>query len=74
MTELDRFDQNARNRGVLIDTNLLVLLIVGLVNPLRIARFKRTSHYNFADWDLLTGILERSVFYSAHLCRGQHVD
>jgi rRNA-processing protein FCF1 len=59
MTDLDRFDQNARSKGVLVDTNLLVLLVVGSVNRDRIPRFKRTSSYTPADWDLLTGILEQ---------------
>ena len=59
MTDFDRFDRNARSRGVLIDTNLLVLLVVGSVNRDRIPRFKRTSKYTPADWDLLTEILEQ---------------
>lgn len=59
MTELDQFDQSARSRGVLVDTNLLVLLVVGFVNRDRIPRYKRTSGYNAADWDLLAGMFER---------------
>ena len=59
MTDLDDFSRNARENGLLIDTNLLVLLIVGLVNRDRISRFKRTTSYSSADWDLLSGILER---------------
>ena len=59
MTDLDDFDRNARANGLLIDTNLLVLLIVGSVNRDRISRFKRTTDYSSADWDLLTGILEQ---------------
>ena len=59
MTDAEQFDQNARSRGVLIDTNLFVLLIVGLVNRERIPRFKRTSHYTPEDWDLLVGLIEQ---------------
>ena len=59
MTDLDDFSQNARKNGLLIDTNLLVLLIVGFVNRDRICRFKRTTAYSSANWDLLTGILEQ---------------
>jgi len=59
MTDLDDFDRNARANGLLIDTNLLVLLIVGSVNRDRISRFKRTTGYSSADWDLLIGILEQ---------------
>ena len=59
MTDLERFEQNARSNGVLLDTNLLVSLVVGSVNRDRIAQFKRTTGYKPADWDLLTGIVER---------------
>ena len=59
MADLDDFDRNARANGLLLDTNLLVLLIVGSVNRDRIARFKRTTDYSSADWDLLTGMLEQ---------------
>jgi predicted nucleic acid-binding protein len=58
MTDAERFDQNARTSGVLIDTNLFVLLIVGLVNRDRISAFKRTSNFTPADWDLLVGLIE----------------
>lgn len=53
------FDRNARSNGLLVDTNLLVLLIVGSVNRDRVSRFKRTTDYSPADWDLLIGILEQ---------------
>lgn len=59
MTDLHDFDRNARAKGLLIDTNLLVLLIVGSVNRDRISRFKRTTGYSSADWDLLIGMLEQ---------------
>jgi predicted nucleic acid-binding protein len=59
MTDFADFDRNARRNGVLVDTNLLVLLIVGSVNRERVSQFKRTSDYSSADWDLLTGILEQ---------------
>ncbi|MEQ1946792.1 MAG: hypothetical protein ABL995_06375 [Bryobacteraceae bacterium] len=44
--------------GVLIDTNLLVLLVVGLVNPRRIEAFKRTRQYTAADFRLLNAALD----------------
>jgi len=59
MTDLDDFDRNAQQKGLLVDTNLLVLLIVGSVNRDRISRFKRTTGYSPADWDLLIGTLEQ---------------
>jgi len=57
MVEWVPFLQNARINGILIDSNLLVLLIVGAVNRERIARFKRTSKYTSSDYDLLLGLL-----------------
>jgi hypothetical protein len=39
--------------GLLVDTNLLVLLTVGTVNRNRIDTFKRTRQYSQADYDLL---------------------
>ncbi|MFN3326862.1 MAG: hypothetical protein ACK5AZ_25495 [Bryobacteraceae bacterium] len=59
MSDFESFDRNARINGVLVDTNLLVLLVVGSVDRERVSRFKRTSDYSSADWDLLTGILEQ---------------
>ena len=59
MTAFEAFDRNARINGILVDTNLLVLLIVGSVNRERVSQFKRTADYSPADWDLLIGILEQ---------------
>jgi predicted nucleic acid-binding protein len=44
-------------RGLLVDTNLLVLWAVGAVNRDRIGTFKRTSQYTEADYDLLLRLL-----------------
>lgn len=42
-----------------LDTNLLVLLIVGSVNPDRIATFKRTRRYSPEDYELLVEYVEQ---------------
>jgi predicted nucleic acid-binding protein len=47
----------APGTGLLVDTNLLVLLTVGMVSRARIERFKRTSKYTGFDYDLLTRVL-----------------
>ena len=47
-------------KGVLIDTNLLVLLAVGIYKRGRIATFKRTRQYTLDDFDLILGLF--SVF------------
>jgi len=57
MTDWERFRENSRSRGVLVDTNLLVLLMVGSVNRRRIEQFKRTRTYTAADYDLLIAVL-----------------
>ncbi|MCL4844245.1 MAG: hypothetical protein KJZ79_20500 [Bryobacteraceae bacterium] len=44
---------------LLVDSNLLVLYVVGTVNPDRIATFKRTSRYNVQHFRFLSGILEK---------------
>ena len=43
--------------GLLVDTNLLVLIAVGGVNRNRIETFKRTSRYTKADYDYLLRVL-----------------
>lgn len=43
--------------ALLVDTNLLVLLVVGSVNPDRIETFKRTRRYSRSDFDLLERVL-----------------
>ncbi len=44
--------------GLLIDTNLLVLFVVGSVNRNRIQNFKRTRKYSKGDFDLLLRIIQ----------------
>lgn len=43
--------------GLLIDTNLLVLFVVGSVNQNRIENFKRTRSYGKTDYHLLCRVL-----------------
>jgi rRNA-processing protein FCF1 len=46
-----------RHKGLLIDTNVLLLYIVGLVNRSRIEKFKRTQKFTPKDFDRLNEIL-----------------
>lgn len=48
-----------RSRGALIDTNLMVLLIVGYYNVQRISRFKRTVSYTISDFNLVSELAAR---------------
>jgi rRNA-processing protein FCF1 len=54
---------------LLVDTNLLVLFIVGTVNRNRIETFKRTSKYTRQDYDLLVRVLDsfKQLYTVAHV-------
>lgn len=41
------------NKGLLIDTNLLLVYIVGLVDPAQLTSFNRTSKFSAQDFELL---------------------
>jgi hypothetical protein len=47
-----------RAKGVLIDTNLLVLYLVGTVNRGRILNFKRTADFTVRDYDQLVRLIK----------------
>jgi rRNA-processing protein FCF1 len=56
--------------GLLVDTNLLVLFIVGRVNRNRIDNFKRTSKYSKEDFDLLLRVISglgKPLYTVAHV-------
>jgi predicted nucleic acid-binding protein len=55
--------------GLLVDTNLLVLFVVGAVNRDRIKTFKRTSQHTQEDYDLLLRIRAeyRTLYTVAHV-------
>ena len=39
--------------GLLVDTNLLLLYLIGRTNKYRIPKFKRTQAYTIEDFDVL---------------------
>ena len=45
-------------KGVIFDTNVLLVFLVGLWNVKKISRFKRTSAYNEKDFELLLAIAQ----------------
>jgi hypothetical protein len=47
------------SKGLLIDTNLLVLLIIGALGPEQIGKHKLTSKYVAEDYDLLTSFVDQ---------------
>ena len=48
-----------RSAGILIDTNILLLYVVGAYDPDSITRHKRTDRFVPADYALLLNVLER---------------
>ena len=54
MEEVARLLSKYENKGALIDSNLLLVYCVGVYNPARIARFKRTAIFTVEDFELLT--------------------
>ena len=60
-----------RTAGLIVDTNLLVLYVVGSVNPERIETFKRTRHAR-SDYDLLVRVLDKfDRLWAPKMRRGQ---
>jgi hypothetical protein len=57
MTEPARLIQKHRANGLLIDTNLFLLYLVGTTNERRIATFKRTQKYTIEDFHYLTQLV-----------------
>jgi hypothetical protein len=58
-----------RSKGVLVDTNLLVLFLIGLVNKRRILSFKRTQDFTIEDFDPLS----RLIYWFGKLVTTPHV-
>lgn len=50
---------NVYGNQILLDSNLLLLLFVGLVSQETIQRFKRTAHFTITDFRLLEQVLNR---------------
>jgi hypothetical protein len=46
-------------QGILIDSNLMLLIAVGIYNTQRILTFKRTMRYTLDDFELMLRILYR---------------
>lgn len=54
---VSRLVSRYRERGILVDTNLMVLLVVGRYDPERIGSFKRTAAYTKFDLELVHRLL-----------------
>ena len=47
------------SKGIVVDTNILLLLFVGMLGKQKIERFKRTDQFTSRDYELLTELLPR---------------
>jgi len=59
MNDLSTLIDKHRANGLLIDTNLLVLCLVGRTNKRRIEDFKRTRSYTVQDYELLEDLISQ---------------
>jgi rRNA-processing protein FCF1 len=66
---LETLLSRSRTAGVLVDTNLLLLYVIGATDPALISRFKRTSTFTATDYHLLLAFLARfrQVMTTAHI-------
>src|SRR5437868_3470412 len=69
MLDAEALIEKHKAKGVLVDTNLLVLLLVGRVRERRILEFKRTENFTIEDFHLL----ERLVAWFGKLIATPHV-
>lgn len=53
MTYLDHLISRYGRRGIVVDTNLLLLYVTGLHNPGLVSAFKRTAIYTQHDFEML---------------------
>lgn len=60
MTSPQEASASYRNKGLLIDSNLLLLFFVGLHDRTWIRRFRRTAKFSIEDFDTLVGLIEGS--------------
>jgi hypothetical protein len=69
MNEIKALIDKHRVNGLLIDTNLLVLCLVGRTNKRRIENFKRTRSYSVQDYELLEDLIAqfRRIVTTPHI-------
>jgi hypothetical protein len=69
MSELELLIQKHRAHGLLIDSNLFLLYLVGNTNEQRIPRFDRTQQYTIPEFRLLSHLVGqfRTVITTPHV-------
>ena len=65
----DELFSRFRGKDILLDTNLLLLFLVGSFERQRIHKFKRTAEFSEADFDLLARFLQefRKILTTPHI-------
>ena len=58
LAEIDARIPKYKHRGLLVDANLLLLYLIGELDPRLIARFKRTQAFKVEDFTLLKAITD----------------
>lgn len=56
--EILKLFKKYRHSGVLVDTNILLLFIVGSLNPELISRHSRTACFTFADFQIISKAID----------------
>jgi hypothetical protein len=64
MTYIEYLIVNYKSKGVIVDTNLFLLLIVGSINPSKISEFKRTDNYSAVDFEFLMKFLSHFKIFT----------
>ena len=59
MEDIDALIAKYRSKGLLVDTNLLLLYLIGCYNPDQITSFKRTKSFTVEDFELLQLLLDQ---------------
>ena len=57
MDEISELVKSHKDRGVLVDSNLLLVYFIGVFDPERLTKFKRTAAFSTDDFYLLAQLL-----------------
>ena len=69
MSSEDLLIAQHKGKSVLLDSNLLLLMLVGTFQRTRVESFKRTAHFSLLEFDLLLALLTnfRSIVTTPHI-------
>ena len=61
LMDIAAFLHSGRDKGLILDANVLLLLILGGINPAWIAKFERTRNYQISDYEALNNAVKSFV-------------